>query len=111
MKALHRPNCPNCKHFVGWKRLILHSSTQGKWPCENCGQGLKYNLKRRRILLIPVYIAVFFSIAAAFIWDFSGLWLLLYLPAMFLLLSLEKIELAENPTERQPIIGKNNQVS
>jgi predicted RNA-binding Zn-ribbon protein involved in translation (DUF1610 family) len=37
----HRHSCPNCGHYVGWRRLHL-GSRYAQWACESCGSQLCY---------------------------------------------------------------------
>jgi len=53
--------CPECTAPVPWTRLWLRAWIWARWPCQNCGVSLRFDMRRRLavvavllVLLLPI---------------------------------------------------------
>ncbi|MGO8836176.1 MAG: hypothetical protein ACLQAH_15615 [Limisphaerales bacterium] len=50
----HHHSCPQCGHYVGWRRLHF-GSRYTEWACESCGSQICYDAKSKWLSALVVF--------------------------------------------------------
>ena len=50
----YRHSCPNCGHYVGWRRIYF-GSRYAQWACEACDSPLCYDAKSKWLSLLVTF--------------------------------------------------------